>query len=150
MTVAEVENAKKEAAFLKSLNHANIVRYTCPLTRVHWSLLTHPSGPMPRCDVFTYAPATWSRSWRRASCGKSVQSRWRRLLLVSPTSWRRDRSIVMGYADGGDLTQKIAEVKKAGKSFSEEEALDYFVQICLAMQHVHEKRILHRDLKCQV
>ncbi len=58
--------------------------------------------------------------------------------------------IVMGYADGGDLSQKIAEVKKAGKSFSEEEALDYFVQICLAMQHVHDKRILHRDLKCQV
>ena len=59
-------------------------------------------------------------------------------------------SIVMGYADGGDLTQKIADTKRAGKSFSEEEALDYFVQICLAMQHVHDKRILHRDLKCQV
>lgn len=55
----------------------------------------------------------------------------------------------MGYADGGDLSQKIQSVKKAGKSLSEEEVLDYFVQICLALQHVHDKRILHRDLKTQ-
>jgi serine/threonine protein kinase len=56
----------------------------------------------------------------------------------------------MGYADGGDLSQRIAEMRRSNKSFTEEEALDYFVQICLAMQHVHDRRILHRDLKCQV
>ncbi len=55
----------------------------------------------------------------------------------------------MGYADGGDLSQKIQSVKKAGKQLSEEEVLDLFVQICLAIQHVHDKRILHRDLKTQ-
>lgn len=56
----------------------------------------------------------------------------------------------MGYADGGDLSQKIQAMKKSGKSFTEEEVLDYFVQICLAINHIHEKRILHRDLKTQV
>jgi hypothetical protein len=34
MSVAEVENAKKEAAFLKSLNHSNIVR--CAAVGVGW------------------------------------------------------------------------------------------------------------------
>lgn len=26
---------------------------------------------------------------------------------------------------------------------------DYFVQICLAIKHVHDRKILHRDLKTQ-
>ena len=30
------------------------------------------------------------------------------------------------------------------------QVLDYFVQICLALKHVHDRKILHRDLKSQV
>ena len=57
--------------------------------------------------------------------------------------------IVMDYADGGDLYTKIAQQKKLGKAFSEEQILDWFLQICLALKHIHSKRILHRDLKTQ-
>ncbi|KAL4440853.1 hypothetical protein ABPG74_013834 [Tetrahymena malaccensis] len=55
--------------------------------------------------------------------------------------------IVMEYADGGDLSQKIQ--KQRGKYFKEEQILDWFTQICLAMKHVHDRKILHRDLKGQ-
>ena len=55
--------------------------------------------------------------------------------------------IVMEYADGGDLAGKIAGRK--GKLFTEDEVLKMFVQIELALKHVHANHILHRDLKTQ-
>ena len=48
---------------------------------------------------------------------------------------------------GGDLTNKIKECK--GQFFQENQILDWFTQICLAMKHVHDRKVLHRDLKCQ-
>ena len=54
-------------------------------------------------------------------------------------------NIVTEYADGGDLNQKIEKQKKV--PFSEAQILDYITQICLALQHIHKKKIIHRDLK---
>jgi NIMA (never in mitosis gene a)-related kinase len=33
--------------------------------------------------------------------------------------------------------------------FSEEQILSWFTQICLALKHIHDRKILHRDLKSQ-
>ncbi|XP_046728889.1 serine/threonine-protein kinase Nek1 isoform X2 [Silurus meridionalis] len=55
--------------------------------------------------------------------------------------------IVMDYCEGGDLFKKINNQK--GLLFSEEQILDWFVQICLALKHVHDRKILHRDIKSQ-
>jgi len=33
------------------------------------------------------------------------------------------------------------------KNFTEEEAMDYFTMILLALQYLHSKNIVHRDLK---
>lgn len=54
-------------------------------------------------------------------------------------------NIVMDYADGGDLQSKIKNQKT--KQFNESQILDWFTQICLAIKHIHDKKILHRDLK---
>lgn len=62
---------------------------------------------------------------------------------------RRCLCIVMDFADGGDMYSKIAKQKQTGKQFNEEQVLDWFVQICLALKHVHDRKILHRDLKTQ-
>ena len=56
-------------------------------------------------------------------------------------------NIVTEYADGGDLSEKIKERKNKNSNFTESEILDYFTQICLAIRHIHEKKIIHRDLK---
>ena len=45
--------------------------------------------------------------------------------------------IVMEYADGGDLAMFIKKRKDSHRSFSEEEVMQLFVQICLALRHVH-------------
>ena len=55
--------------------------------------------------------------------------------------------IIMAFADGGDLTGRIKAQK--GKLFPEEQVLDWFCQIALALKHVHDRKILHRDLKAQ-
>ncbi|XP_025758592.1 serine/threonine-protein kinase Nek1 isoform X2 [Oreochromis niloticus] len=55
--------------------------------------------------------------------------------------------IVMDYCEGGDLFKKINSQK--GVLFSEEQILDWLVQICLALKHVHDRKILHRDIKSQ-
>lgn len=57
--------------------------------------------------------------------------------------------IVMDYAEGGDISHKITEKHKKGQYFSENQILDWFTQICLALKHVHDRKILHRDLKNQ-
>lgn len=93
MSRKEVDDAKKEASFLASVRHPNIVAFI---------------------ESFT-------------ENGKLY--------------------LVMEYADGGDLAGRIAALKKERKSMSEDEALAYFVQICLAVKHLHDRRIVHRDIK---
>uniref|UniRef100_A0A8D2Q7I5 non-specific serine/threonine protein kinase n=1 Tax=Varanus komodoensis TaxID=61221 RepID=A0A8D2Q7I5_VARKO len=55
--------------------------------------------------------------------------------------------IVMDYCEGGDLFKKINAQK--GVLFSEDQIMDWFIQICLALKHVHDRKILHRDIKSQ-
>ena len=57
--------------------------------------------------------------------------------------------ICMEYADGGDLEAFLKKRKARGSLLSESEVLHTFVQIALALKHVHDRKILHRDLKSQ-
>jgi NIMA (never in mitosis gene a)-related kinase len=47
------------------------------------------------------------------------------------------------------LKQRITEQKKKGKYFQQNQILDWLCQICLAIKHIHDRKILHRDLKSQ-
>ncbi|CAL8374165.1 serine/threonine-protein kinase Nek8 [Gadus morhua] len=55
--------------------------------------------------------------------------------------------IAMEYAPGGTLADYIQ--KRCNSLLDEDTILHFFVQILLAMYHVHNKLILHRDLKTQ-
>lgn len=53
--------------------------------------------------------------------------------------------IVMGYCEGGDLHSRL---KTYGNSFlPETKVVEWFVQIALGLQYLHDRNILHRDLK---
>ncbi|XP_069801643.1 serine/threonine-protein kinase Nek8 isoform X1 [Dendropsophus ebraccatus] len=55
--------------------------------------------------------------------------------------------IAMEYAPGGTLAEYIQ--KRCNSLLDEDTILHFFVQILLALHHVHNKLILHRDLKTQ-
>ena len=54
--------------------------------------------------------------------------------------------IVMEYAEAGDLASKL---KVSRGHLRENVILDWFIQICLAVNAIHQKHILHRDIKTQ-
>ena len=55
----------------------------------------------------------------------------------------------MEYAQNGSLEDLIRQRKATNEPFSEDEILDFFTQICLAVKYIHNKKILHRDIKDQ-
>ncbi|XP_039098128.1 serine/threonine-protein kinase Nek11 [Hyaena hyaena] len=55
--------------------------------------------------------------------------------------------IITEYCEGRDLDCKIQEYKEAGKTFLESQIIEWFIQLLLGVDYMHERRILHRDLK---
>eukprot|EP00928_Gymnodinium_smaydae_P047337 TRINITY_DN31585_c0_g1_i1.p1 TRINITY_DN31585_c0_g1~~TRINITY_DN31585_c0_g1_i1.p1 ORF type:complete len:554 (-),score=147.92 TRINITY_DN31585_c0_g1_i1:24-1685(-) len=55
--------------------------------------------------------------------------------------------IVMDYADGGDIHMEIK--RQEGCLLAEPKVVEWFVQVCFALKHVHSRKVLHRDLKTQ-
>eukprot|EP01006_Ploeotia_vitrea_P008786 TRINITY_DN20962_c0_g1_i1.p1 TRINITY_DN20962_c0_g1~~TRINITY_DN20962_c0_g1_i1.p1 ORF type:complete len:772 (+),score=41.66 TRINITY_DN20962_c0_g1_i1:295-2316(+) len=56
-------------------------------------------------------------------------------------------NVVIEYANAGDLNDFLKTRKKAEQPLSEHEIRDTLYQTLLGIQHIHSKRILHRDLK---
>ncbi|KAK2840383.1 hypothetical protein Q5P01_014123 [Channa striata] len=70
-------------------------------------------------------------------------------IVAFVTSFEEEGSlyIVMEYCDGGDMMKRIN--MQRGVHFSEEQIVAWFVQICLGLKHIHDRKILHRDIKAQ-
>ena len=56
--------------------------------------------------------------------------------------------IIMEYAGGGDLYQKIADCKKRKIFIPEKIIWSYLIQMAMGLSILHNKNIVHRDLKC--
>jgi len=57
--------------------------------------------------------------------------------------------IITDYAERGDLYNIIRQRRLHAGPFRETLVMRWFTQMCLAVKHVHDRRILHRDLKTQ-
>ncbi|XP_009686150.1 serine/threonine-protein kinase Nek11 isoform X1 [Struthio camelus] len=57
--------------------------------------------------------------------------------------------IITEYCEGGDLDFKIQEYKESGKIFTQRQITEWFIQLLLGVNYMHERRILHRDLKAK-
>lgn len=58
--------------------------------------------------------------------------------------------IIMEFADADDLAKVVKKQREVLKQhLPEEQILSWFVQITFALQYIHKKNILHRDLKTQ-
>ena len=57
--------------------------------------------------------------------------------------------IVMEHAENGELEQYLNRRRELGHPLSEDEVLEWLIQLCLGIKYIHDQRILHRDLKCE-
>eukprot|EP00930_Biecheleria_cincta_P023226 TRINITY_DN16811_c0_g1_i1.p1 TRINITY_DN16811_c0_g1~~TRINITY_DN16811_c0_g1_i1.p1 ORF type:complete len:430 (+),score=69.57 TRINITY_DN16811_c0_g1_i1:50-1339(+) len=55
--------------------------------------------------------------------------------------------ILMDYCESGDLIKQVENARRSHKPISEEQILKWFTQAILALKYIHDKHILHRDLK---
>jgi len=55
--------------------------------------------------------------------------------------------ILMDYCEGGDLTKQIEAARRARRTIAEDQILQWMTQALLALKYIHDKHVLHRDLK---
>mmetsp|Transcript_6453 Transcript_6453/g.11261 ORF Transcript_6453/g.11261 Transcript_6453/m.11261 type:complete len:532 (-) Transcript_6453:220-1815(-) len=55
--------------------------------------------------------------------------------------------IIMEYCDSGDISKKITTARDQRRPITEDVVLHWLLQASLALEFMHENRILHRDIK---
>jgi NIMA (never in mitosis gene a)-related kinase len=135
--------ALREAQYLQLLQHTAVVAYRdCFIHEDSLCIV------MEYCAVLTRT----SRGLRAVRTGYAYRPplravRTRGTGQLAPRAYRTYRvPWHHRYCAGADLARRIS---MAREPFTEEQILQWLVQLALALHHVHERGILHRDLKAQ-
>ncbi|XP_067304261.1 serine/threonine-protein kinase Nek11 [Pseudorasbora parva] len=57
--------------------------------------------------------------------------------------------IITEYCEDKDLDCKLDELKRTGRTLSEPQVCEWLCQLLLGVHYIHQRRILHRDLKAK-
>ncbi|XP_036395428.1 serine/threonine-protein kinase Nek11 [Megalops cyprinoides] len=57
--------------------------------------------------------------------------------------------IITEYCEDRDLDCKIEELRQAKRTLPERQVIEWFIQLLLGVHYMHQRRILHRDLKAK-
>ncbi|KAL4617168.1 serine/threonine-protein kinase Nek11 [Arapaima gigas] len=57
--------------------------------------------------------------------------------------------IITEYCEDGDLDCKLEELRQTGRTLPEPQVIEWFIQLLLGVHYMHDRRILHRDLKAK-
>ena len=66
---------------------------------------------------------------------------------------KRELNIIMEYCDGGNLDEFLETQKQLNKGKSkplympQDKIMFYFTQVALGLKHMHDRKLLHRDIK---
>ncbi|OCT57370.1 serine/threonine-protein kinase Nek11 [Xenopus laevis] len=60
---------------------------------------------------------------------------------------KEDFCIITEFCEGGDLQNRIQQQREKRQLFPEEHVMEWFIQLLLGVNYLHERLILHRDLK---
>jgi serine/threonine protein kinase len=55
--------------------------------------------------------------------------------------------IVMDFCEKGDLHGKVKKAQEQDRIFDPSQILDWFCQLAIGLEHIHNMKVLHRDLK---
>nr|DBA16917.1 TPA: hypothetical protein GDO54_002444 [Pyxicephalus adspersus] len=58
-----------------------------------------------------------------------------------------DFCIITEYCEGGDLHDHLHQLKDKGLALSEGHVVEWFIQLLLGVNYLHERLVMHRDLK---
>jgi NIMA (never in mitosis gene a)-related kinase 1/4/5 len=69
-------------------------------------------------------------------------------LIDTYTTKRGKLVMILEFAENKDLMEEIKLRKSQDcRLFTEAQIIDYFAQICLGVKYLHDRNLLHRDLK---